>query len=329
MAHRPLHRVQAALAARRFFIAQRTKSEIAEELGVSRFKVARLIDTAIAEGIIQFTISEPDDLDTELADAVRRAYGLKVVLVLEGADLPTNDLTAPLGNLAAQFLDETLVDGQVLGISWGRTLAAAAKALTHLPRVDVVQAAGSPSGLNFSQSPVELVHSLASLSGGTAYPVYGPMWAEDPFLIERLREEPSILSALNRYEDIDVLVVGIGSWSPAQSCLCQAFPSTWRDEALAAGVQADVCMTLIDRDGIEVPSVLNERGLGISTTQLRRIPQVIGVGGGVEKADAIAAVMRGGWISVLITDAGVARRLLRQEMDELIPKRAPVPVPLK
>lgn len=310
MARRPLHRVQAALSARRFFIAQRTKSQIAAELGVSRFKVARLIDAAVAEGIIQFVISEPDDLNTELGDEVRRAFGLKVALVLEGPELPTSALTTPLGNLAAQLLDETLVDGQVLGVAWGRTLAAAAKALTHLPKVDVVQAAGSPAGLDFSQSPVELVHTLASLSGGTAYPVYGPMWAEDPLLIQRLREEPSVANAMSRYKDIDVLVVGIGSWNPAESCLCQGFPAAWRDEALAAGVQADVCATLIDRQGHEVPNMLDERGLGITTAQLRQIPEVIGVGGGTEKADAIAAVLRGGWVSVLVTDAGVARRLL-------------------
>src|SRR5882757_2908366 len=286
MARRPLHSVQAAMAARRYFVDQQTKSQIAEELGLSRFKIARLIDAAIEEGIIQFVFSEPGDLNTKLGEAVRRTYGLKAVLVLDGPDLPTSSLTAPLGNLAAQLLDETLADGQVLGIAWGRTLAATAKALTHLPKVDVVQAAGSPAGLDFSQNPVELVHRLASLSGGEAYPVYAPMWAEDPQLIQRLRQEPSVARAIGRYDDIDVLVVGIGSWNPAESGLCSGFPAPWRDEALAAGVQADVCATLIDREGREVPSRLDENGLGITTAQLRRIPEIIGIGGGLEKAEA-------------------------------------------
>ena len=76
MARRPLHRVQAVSAARRYFIPRQTKSQIAEELGISRFRVARLIDAPIEEGIIQFVISEPSDLNTELGDAVRRAFGL-------------------------------------------------------------------------------------------------------------------------------------------------------------------------------------------------------------------------------------------------------------
>src|SRR5271166_1978072 len=93
MPRRPLHRVQSASAARRYFIARQTKSQIAEELGISRFKVARLIDAAIEEGIIQFVISEPGDLNTELGDALRRSFGLKVALVLEGRDLPTDAVT--------------------------------------------------------------------------------------------------------------------------------------------------------------------------------------------------------------------------------------------
>jgi DNA-binding transcriptional regulator LsrR (DeoR family) len=75
-------------------------------------------------------------------------------------------------------------------------------------------------------------------------------------------------------------------------------------------VQADLCGTLIDREGREQPSQLDTQGLTITSAQLRRIPDVIGIGGGLEKADAILAVLRGEWIDVLVTDAGVARRLL-------------------
>jgi DNA-binding transcriptional regulator LsrR (DeoR family) len=310
MPRQPLQRVQAAMAAHGFFIAKRTKSQIAEELGISRFRVARLIDAAIEQGLVRFVISEPEDINVELSEAVRRLYGLKTVLVLDGPDSPTNSLTTPLGNLAASFLDEILVDNQTIGIAWGRTLAATTKALTHLPKVDVVQVAGAPARLDISQNPVELVHRMASLSGGAAYPIYGPMWAADPKLIRSLRQEPSIASALAKCDSLDVLVIGIGSWRPAESCLYSGFPRAWRKQALSKGAQADVCATLIDRDGKEVPSALDTRGLSITGKQLRRVPDVIGIGGGLEKAEAIAAVLRGRWINTLITDASVARRLI-------------------
>ena len=51
--------------------------------------------------------------------------------------------------------------------------------------------------------------------------------------------------------------------------------------------------------------------LAINTKQIRRIPEVIGIAGGVEKADAILAGLPGNWITTLVTDAGVPRKALR------------------
>src|SRR5712671_1339557 len=311
MTSRPLQRIHAAIAARRHFIDRQTKSQIAEDLSLSRFKVARLIEAAIEEGIVNFVISEPTDLDIELSDKVCKHYGLRSALVLKGPDQPTRALTESLGSLTAQLLEEILEDGQLLGVAWGRTLAAAARALTRLPRVDVVQVAGNPTGLDFALNPVEIVHRIARAGGGKPYPIYAPMWVEDQAAVEGLRSERSVAEALALYHRIDVLVVGIGSWHPPESCLCAAFPSEWHDQALAAGVRADLCATLLDDEGRAVANpLLDQLGLGITAEQLRRIPDIVGIGGGLEKAAAIASVLRGGWISTLVTDAGVARRLL-------------------
>lgn len=311
MLRHPFQKIQASMAARRFYLQNQTKSEIAAELGISRFKVARLIDTAVAEGIVRIEIVDQGDINVELAEALRHKYKLKAALVLDGPDLPSHSLVQPLGLLAAEFLEETLIDGQLLGMSWGRTLAATSMALGTLPKVDVVQAAGSPAGLDLSQNPTELVHRFARAAGGLAYPLFGPMWVEDPGLVAKLRNEPSVAGAMSRYGQIDVLVVGVGSWRPQESCLSSGFPDDWRRDALKRNVIADVCATLIDKDGKAVSSPLDEVGLCLSTEQLKRVPERIGVGGGLEKTDAIGAVLKGGWVTSLVTDAGVARRLAR------------------
>jgi DNA-binding transcriptional regulator LsrR (DeoR family) len=90
MTSRPLQRVQAAIAARRHFLGRQTKSQIAEDLSLSRFKVARLIEAAIEEGIVNFVIAEPNDLDVDLSDKIRKRYGLRSALVLKGPDQPTS-----------------------------------------------------------------------------------------------------------------------------------------------------------------------------------------------------------------------------------------------
>jgi len=44
------------LAARRYFLDGASKIEIAQELGISRFRVARLLDAALRDGIVRIEI---------------------------------------------------------------------------------------------------------------------------------------------------------------------------------------------------------------------------------------------------------------------------------
>jgi DNA-binding transcriptional regulator LsrR (DeoR family) len=46
--------------------------------------------------------------------------------------------------------------------------------------------------------------------------------------------------------------------------------------------------------------------IGISGDQLRRIPEVVAVAGGVDKANAVGVVLRAGFVTTLITNASVA-----------------------
>ncbi len=310
MPRRPLQRIQATTVARRYFVERQTKIQIAEDLGISRFKVARLIDEAVEAGLVRFQIDETGEIDAQLSDRLRRKYALRNALILAGPDLPCSALFEPLGRAAASLLEEILTDGCVLGVAWGRTLAATAKAISRLPKISVVQVAGGLTTLEFPQNSADLVSRMAAAGDGTAYPIFLPMWVEDASLVKRLRTEPSVAQVLERYDRIDVLVSGIGSWNPPVSCLHDAFSKAWKRQVLAAGVRADLCATLIDDTGGVVPSPLDKLGLALNAKQIRRIPERVAIAGGLEKASAILAALKGNWITTLVTDAGVARRLL-------------------
>ena len=50
--------------------------------------------------------------------------------------------------------------------------------------------------------------------------------------------------------------------------------------------------------------------VGLRPTELATVGTVIGVAGGVEKAPAILATLRAGWLDVLVTDAAAAAAVL-------------------
>lgn len=82
---------------------------------------------------------------------------------------------------------------------------------------------------------------------------------------------------------------------------------------IAAGGVADICARVLDAQGHELSdSALRDRSIAISTEQLRRVPEVIAVAGGVHRAEAIAGVLRSGLVHRLATDDRTAAAVLER-----------------
>lgn len=72
-----------SLVVRRYFADMKTKIEIAEELGVSRFKVARLIDEAIEQDYVRFIFPKQQAMDEEIASNLRKNFIWKMQLFFQ------------------------------------------------------------------------------------------------------------------------------------------------------------------------------------------------------------------------------------------------------
>src|SRR6266545_1487100 len=169
----PAELVRLAAVARRFYVDGRPKLEIAEEFGLSRFKVARLLDQALARGIVRIEVGVPAQIDPEISDLAR---------------------------VAADLLTETVVEGDILGLGYGRTLTVMTEALTRLARCTVVQLSGALLGVNVQENSIELVRRVASVSGGPAFPIYTPQVLPDFATAEALRREPQVAEAQRRWK---------------------------------------------------------------------------------------------------------------------------------
>lgn len=104
-----------SLVVRRYFAEMKTKVEIAEELGVSRFKVARLIDDAIEQGYIKFVFPKQRELDEEMASNLCKKYQLKDAVVLPASETwsTQEQLNVKLGGITANYLSETLREDEI------------------------------------------------------------------------------------------------------------------------------------------------------------------------------------------------------------------------
>src|SRR5688572_22504861 len=118
----PAALVLTATVARRYYLDGATKSDIAAELGLSRFKVARLLDQARATGVVRIELDSPGQIDLDLSVRVSTAYGLRHCVVM---DCPEDDdqlLRRSLGRAAGDLLTEIVEPGDVVGLAWARSL---------------------------------------------------------------------------------------------------------------------------------------------------------------------------------------------------------------
>lgn len=214
----PAELVQAAAMARRFYLEGKSKIQIAEEFGVSRFKVARVLETALERDLVRIEIRVPAELDAERSDALRARYGLRHAVVVESpADAEETPDPENLGEVAADLLGELVNEGDVLGLAWGRSTIHMAAALDRLPPCTVVQLTGVYDAGTAERGSVEAVRRAAQVSGGDAHPIYAPMLLPDAATAQALRHQTGIARAFEYFDKVTVACVSIGSWEPGIS----------------------------------------------------------------------------------------------------------------
>ncbi|MGF1664332.1 MAG: sugar-binding transcriptional regulator [Kineosporiaceae bacterium] len=298
-------RERLADVARRYFLEDRTKLDIARELGISRFKVARLLDQARAAGVVTITVHGPEPVDEEVSTQLAGHLALDAAVVVRAGRRAAPDA---VGAAAARWLQRELTAGEVLGLGEGPALAAMVHALDHLPEVTVVQLTGA--GPDVDGSPVELVRRAAVASGGRAHPIVAPLLVSDAGAAAALRRRPDIAAVLALHDSVTTAVVSVGSWDPPDSHLRARMDPAEREDLLRRGARAEVATAVVDDSGTLLGTDHADRCLAISAEQLRLVPRVVAVAGGGEKARAVRAAASGGLVTALVTDTALAGEVL-------------------
>lgn len=307
---RPSEIVLAARVARQYYLEGVSKVDIADRLGISRFRVARLLDSAREAGMIRIEIGLPGgSLDVGLSAELCGAFGLKYAFAFDFPDEDVLGLRSRIGEAAGQALMDIITPGDVLGLSWARSLSGLAAALTRLPPCPIVQLTGAvppPDGRDL----LDLVRSVARIGGGTAHVFYAPMIVDDAATAAAIRRQADVADARALVPSVTISMVAVGAWGPGLSTIYDAVSPDERGELGRLGVVAELAGVFLGENGHPVPTALDSRMIVTPGAELARIPSVIAVAYGVSKSAAVRAVLRGGLIHGLVTHTSLARDLL-------------------
>lgn len=300
------HRLAAAIA-RRYYLRDESQVRIATDLGISRFKVARLLEWARKEGIVRIEIAEPE-VDVALSKALASTLGVDRALVLDTVE--SDPRTSQIGVLTARHLASAVPPHGVLGLAWSRATQALTEHLQGIPDATVVQLCGVLTHAAGEEQSVELVRRAAANTGGKALTFYAPLVLDDAATAGSLRRQVGIIDVLRQCDSLSVAVIAVGMWAPGCSTVYDALSVHDRMMFAERGAVAESSGILFDASGEVLREGLQDRVVAVTEAQLRRAGEVVALATEVERIPAIYALTRSGIVSTLITHRQIAEHIL-------------------
>ncbi|HEY9619581.1 MAG TPA: sugar-binding transcriptional regulator [Crinalium sp.] len=306
---------QAAHAAWLYYIAGNTQEEIAVKLNVSRQAAQRLVALAVSEKLIRFRLDHPLSECIALAEALRDKFGLALCEVVP-TDAANNDNLTGIGVCAATHLETCLVNKtpMVVAFSSGRTLRAMVDQVPSmdLPQHKIVSIIGNMSQYGRA-GRYEVVIHLADRVGSQVYPVPTPVVATSVEERELLQTQRSFITVKTLAAQAKVTYVGIGQIAWNGPLHDDGFiTDSELTELIELGAVGEIAGWAYDQNGMLLQDGINSRVASVPLEQpAQRL--IIGVAGGVKKAEAILAALRGKLITGLITDELTAQTLLAKK----------------
>jgi len=295
-----------------------TQQEIAKRFQISRPKVSRLLKQGRLQGIVKINIQIPSDSFVEQETFLEKKFGLKEVVITDiTPDHPNLNMDISkqqLGMSAAHYLQRSISDNDIIGVSWGTTLQAMIDQLQPIPvkNAHVVQLLGGIGPPEAKAHASDISRRLSQILNSrlTLLPAPGIVETADAKSI--LLSDKRVKNALSMFSKINKAYVGIGALA-TNSVLQQdnqELPARIRSNILKSSVIGDIGLNFFNCNGKEVHTGFQDLFIGMSLKQFKKVETVVGIAGGTDKFEAIVGTLRGGYVNVLITDSTTANGLI-------------------
>lgn len=301
--------------ARMTYQQQKTLTEIAAETGLNRWQVSRLLQEARDLGIVRIEIVPRTLRHPDLESRLTHTFGLRDAVVVPG---PVEQGVESVAQAAGQYLATMKPKPRVIGVSWGRTMAAVAHWLPPdwADGVTVVQINGTVApvpGIAYHNDVAEI---FARKGRGHMIPLPVPAIVGERLTREVLEKDRIVADVLRSAREAQVLAFSLGV--AGEDSVLMRSGNVMKSEMTAllrAGAVGDVLGHFIDRKGRIVDADLDARTIGLTLPDLTGRERVIGIAAGIKKHRVTLGALKAGLINILVTDEATATFALEHAHD--------------
>lgn len=303
-----------ARAAHLYYVLGMTQADVASRLGITRFKVNRMLALARERGMVRIEINVPYTRRFTLENALKNTFGLDSVFVCPSDATDAMPLSEVIGNYAATEVSETIEEGMVIATSWGQTLRALALAIN--PNIARNLVVTNMLGALTSQTDLDKFDAAATLAtrlGAECLFIPGPIICDSSVTRDAIHSQPAAQRAMEMARTADLALLSVGGYGMRSLRQAAIITDEEYAEAVKAGAIGNFLGQFINEKGRPVDHPLNDRAVGIGPDGIKDIPRRIMCAGGQHKVDAIRVALDCGYATGLVTDERTATALLEQK----------------
>ncbi|WP_076464159.1 sugar-binding transcriptional regulator [Actinomyces mediterranea] len=304
---------QVLRAAQLYYYENLTQGAIADRMGCTRWTVGRLLEEARKSGIVRITITHPQARVRPLEKQLAAAFGIDTIIVMSSqeSDAATGALVAAS---AADYITSLRPRPSSMGIAWGRTLTAIARAMPDrwTLSLDIYQMYGGLVRSN-DDEVADSIGLMARKGRGIGHTLPAPAIVTDSELGRRLRHEPSVARSLAAGPRSDLLLFSPGILEPNSVLVRSGYLTENGLKRLRSmGAVTDVFSHFVDINGEPVSAELEARTIAVPLDAIRAAKRCVAIGWGGAKALPLYASLRGRIAKGLIIDEEAALVILAE-----------------
>ncbi|MGG0644630.1 sugar-binding transcriptional regulator [Sporosarcina gallistercoris] len=299
-------------AARLYYQFDYTQLSIAEKLGISRPTVSRLLQQAKSYGYVKIDIIDPFRDNDELEKSLQQKYQIEEVKIAYSAEEDEQELLQAMSVKAAAYLHDVVKDGDVLGVTWGRTMYRVANSLRKkdVKGVEVIQLKGGIGLSDVNTYDSETVYKFAEAFHTVPRYLPLPVLVDTPEVKAVIESDRYLHRLIELGKQANIAVFTVGTVDNDSMLFRLGYLTAEEKTLLHKEAIGDICSRFFKSTGEICESGINDRTIGIQLEELKQKEKSILVAGGSRKVEAIHGALLGGYANVFITDQYTAQALL-------------------
>jgi DNA-binding transcriptional regulator LsrR (DeoR family) len=197
-------------AAWMYFIEEMTQNDIANQLGVGRVTVVRLLTDARQRNEVKFSIQGGLGECIEVAREMEKRFQIDEVIVVPMSNSQA-DATGSVSTATGMFLNEIVTPGLRIGVGWGRTLLESLGYITEvaIPDMSVVSLLGGITKVK-QFNPSEFAWRFSNLFQADCYLMTAPAIVDSPATKKTLIDYCGLGEVFTRAQSLDAVLLSVG-----------------------------------------------------------------------------------------------------------------------